>query len=164
MLPELLNTEKVKCPSCGEYELVISMYIVETKFFGKIVIESGKCAKCGFLHRDVYLAEYGEPKKIEIKVLPGRAGDYLLIKSSSASVIIPELGIEITPGPAAQGYITTARGILENVHELLTGLCQERDEKCNRKLNEVSKAIEGEIGFTLIVEDPLGRSSVVKLP
>lgn len=164
MMPELLGTEKVKCPSCGEYELTISMYAVETRFFGKVVIESGKCSKCGFLYRDVYLAEYGEPKKFEVKVLPGKAGDYLLIKSSSATVIIPELGIEITPGPAAQGYITTARGILENVYELLNRLCQEVDEECSKKLDEVSKAIEGEVGFTLIVEDPLGRSSVVKLP
>jgi zinc finger protein len=163
-LPELIGTEKVRCPSCGDYELTVSMYVVETRFFGKVVIESGKCARCGFLYRDVYLAEYGEPRKFEVKVLSGSAGDYLLVKSSSATVIIPELGIEIAPGPAAQGYITTARGILENVYELLVGLCRERDGECSKKLDEVLKALEGEVGFTLILDDPLGRSAVIKLP
>lgn len=163
-LLEQLGSELVRCPACGDHRLKISIYLTEVRFFGKVVIEAGKCSSCGFTYRDVYVAEYGEPKRFEVEVPPGRAGDYLLIKSSTATVIIPELGVEITPGPAAQGYITTARGILENVRDLLNWLCQESDEECSKRLNEVSRALNGETGFTLIIEDPLGKSAVVKLP
>lgn len=159
-----LGFELVRCPMCGDHRLNISIYLTEVRFFGKVVIETGRCPSCGFTHRDVYIAEYGEPKRFEVEVPPGGAGDYLLIKSSTATVIIPELGVEITPGPAAQGYITTARGILENVRDLLTWFCQESDEECSKKLEEVSRALNGETKFTLIIEDPLGKSAIVKLP
>ncbi|MEM2006256.1 MAG: ZPR1 zinc finger domain-containing protein [Sulfolobales archaeon] len=161
--PRTLFEETVRCPMCGSHNLKITAYITYAEFFGKLVLEAGKCSSCGYTYRDVYLAEYGEPRRLEVKI-SGESSDYLLVKSSSATVIIPELGIEITPGPAAQGYITTARGILENVVDLLLGICQEGSEECQRKLEEVGRALKGEIDFTLVLEDPLGRSAIVKLP
>ena len=160
--PKLLGVEKVRCPTCGDPNLGISIHLVEVKFFGNVVIESGRCPTCGFLYRDVYLADYGEPKRYEVKVTKD-SGDYLLVKSSSATVIIPELGIEITPGPAAQGYITTARGVLERVAELLSGACNELGESCWERLKEVDRALRGELDYTLILEDPLGKSTVVRI-
>ncbi len=160
-VPRTLFTETIRCPECGSNSLNVTAYLVNVKFFGEIVLESGECSSCGFRHGDVYLADYGEPVRFEVKVTK-ESGDYLLVKSSSATVIVPELGIEITPGPAAQGYITTARGVLERVAEVLSGICRE-DVRCAKKLEDVDKALRGEIGFTLIVEDPLGRSAVVRV-
>ncbi|MEM1623366.1 MAG: ZPR1 zinc finger domain-containing protein [Sulfolobales archaeon] len=161
--PRVLFEETLKCPMCDSYSLKITAHITQVEFFGELILETGRCSNCGYVYRDVYLAEYGEPKRLQVRVSK-ESGDYLLVKSSSATVIIPELGIEITPGPAAQGYITTARGILENIVDLLSGMCQEGDEECRRKLEELSRALKGEIDFTLILEDPLGRSTIVKLP
>jgi|GEM_PF-282639 len=157
-----LGREVIKCPQCGYRELEVSMHMHNVPYFGNVVMEVGRCPSCGFLYRDIYVAEYGERKRFEVKV-SREFGDYLLIKSSSATVIIPELGIEITPGPAALGYITTARGILERVLEVLLLVCTEASEECKSKLEEVKKALEGELEFTLIVDDPLGKSLVVQL-
>lgn len=161
--PRILFEDTIRCPMCGGRSLSVTARILSVKFFGELVLETGKCSNCGFVHRDVYLAEYGEPKRLEVKVTK-ESGDYLLVKSSSATVIIPELGVEISPGPAAQGYITTARGILENVVNVLLGVCQEGDRECENKLEDVNRALRGEADFTLIVEDPLGRSAIIKLP
>lgn len=159
----VLFRETARCPACGGQSLSITAYLVRVRYFDDVVLESGECSNCGFKHRDVYLANYGEPVRLEIRVTR-ESGDYLLVKSSSATIVIPELGIEITPGPAAQGYITTARGVLERVIEVLSGACQEGDEGCAKKLEEVDRALRGEMDFTLIVEDPLGRSAAVPLP
>lgn len=161
--PKVIFTDTVRCPMCGDRSLNVTASILSVKFFGEIVLETGRCSSCGFVHRDVYLAEYGEPKRFEVRVTK-ESGDYLLVKSSSATVVIPELGVEITPGPAAQGYITTARGVLENVVNILLGVCKEGDKECESKLDDVNRALRGEIDFTLIIEDPLGRSAVMKLP
>lgn len=161
--PKILFEDVVRCPMCGGHSLNITARILSVKFFGELVLETGRCSSCGFIHRDIYLAEYGEPKRLEVKVTK-ESGDYLLVKSSSAVVIIPELGVEISPGPAAQGYITTVRGILENVVDIFLGMCQEGDVECERRLEEVNMALRGEADFTLIVEDPLGRSAIIKLP
>lgn len=158
----VLGREVIRCPSCGHEKLEVSIHLYNAPYFGNIIMEVGRCPSCGFLYRDVYVAEYGERKRFEVKV-SREFGDYLLIKSSSATVVIPELGIEITPGPAALGYITTARGILERVLEVLSLVCTESVEECQRKMEDVKKALEGELEFTLIIDDPLGRSSVVRL-
>jgi len=158
----VLGREVIRCPSCGYEGLEVSLYLYNAPHFGNVVMEVGRCPSCGFLYRDVYVAEYGERKRFEVRVSK-ELGDYLLIKSSSATVVIPELGIEITPGPAALGYITTARGILERVLEVLSLVCTEAIEECQRRVEDVRKALEGELEFTLIVDDPLGRSSVVRL-
>ncbi len=161
--PRVLFEETVRCPGCGSQDMRVVAYLVKVRFFDEVVLEFGECPECGFVHRDVYLASYGEPARLEVRVTR-ESGDYLLVKSSSATVIVPELEIEITPGPAAQGYITTARGVLERVAEILSEVCRESDEGCAKKLEEVRRALRGETDFTLIVEDPLGRSAVVRLP
>jgi zinc finger protein len=158
----LLGREVTRCPQCGYEKLEISIYLYNAPYFGNTIIETGRCPSCGFLYRDIYVAEYGERKRFEVRVTRG-SDDYLLIKSSSATVIIPELGVEITPGPAALGYITTARGILEKVLEVLSIACTEVTEECQRRMEDVRRALEGGLEFTLIVDDPLGRSLVVKL-
>ncbi|MCX8184790.1 MAG: ZPR1 zinc finger domain-containing protein [Sulfolobales archaeon] len=160
---KIIYSDVIKCPQCGEYSLNVVAHLVDTKYFGSVIVESGKCLSCGFIYRDAYAAEYGEPKKIEVKVTR-EFGDYLVIKSSTATVIIPELGVEISPGPAAQGYITTARGILENVAEVLSAMCREGGEDCLKKLKEVDRALRGELDYTLVIEDPLGKSVVCKIP
>ncbi|MCS7099076.1 MAG: ZPR1 zinc finger domain-containing protein [Sulfolobales archaeon] len=160
--PKVVYSDVIKCPQCGELSLNVVARLVDIKYFGKVIIESGRCSSCGFVYGDVYVAEYGEPKKIEVKVTR-ESGDYLVIKSSTATVVIPELGVEISPGPAAQGYITTARGILENVAEVLSAMCREGGEGCHRRLEEVNRALRGEADFTLIIEDPLGKSAVYRM-
>ncbi len=158
----LLGKEIIRCPQCGYGNLEVSIYMHNVPYFGNVIMEVGRCPSCGFLYRDIYVAEYGESRRFEVRVSK-EFGNYLLIKSSSATVIIPELGIEITPGPAALGYITTARGILERVLEVLSLVCAEASEECKSKMEEVRKALEGELEFTLIVDDPLGKSLVVQL-
>jgi len=158
----LLGKEVIRCPQCGYGNLEVSMYMHNVPYFGNIIMEVGRCPSCKFLYRDIYIAEYGESKRFEVRVSK-EFGDYLLIKSSSATVIIPELGIEITPGPAALGYITTARGILERVLEVLSLVCTEANEECKSKMEKIREALEGELEFTLIVDDPLGKSLVVRL-
>jgi zinc finger protein len=158
----LLSREVIRCPQCGYEGLEISIYLYNAPCIGNTIIEAGRCPFCGLLYRDIYVAEYGERRRFEVKVTRG-SDDYLLIKSSSATVVIPELGVEIAPGPAALGYITTARGILEKVLEVLSIACTETTEECQRRMEDVRKALEGEFEYTLIVDDPLGRSLVVKL-
>lgn len=78
-------------------------------------------------------------------------------------MILPELGIDIKPGPASQGYITTIEGVLHRVKEVLESVCTYEEvnkEACEKRLEEVEEAIDGKKSFRLIMLDPEGVSAV----
>ncbi len=156
----LLGEEVIKCLNCGENTFKVMIYVYEVPFFGNVLIETGVCSKCGFRKTDVSLAEVSKPKRIILRVESERELNALVLKSSTALVRIPELGIEVAPGPAAPGYITTVEGILHRVLEHIPAECFDEKSQCYSKVMEIKEAIEGRKRFTLIIEDPYGRSGI----
>jgi len=156
----LLGEEVIECLNCGEKEFRVTIYIYEVPFFRNILIETGVCSKCGFRRTDVSVADVGKPKRIILKVKSDKELNALVLKSSTALLRIPELGIEVAPGPAAPGYITTVEGILHRVLEHVPAECFEENSKCHGKVREIMNAAEGKKQFTLIIEDYYGRSGI----
>jgi len=150
----------VRCLNCSEESFKVVIHTYEVPYFGEIIIETGVCSKCGFRKCDVSIAEAGTPKRIVVRVENEKDLNVLVLKSSTAIIKIPELGIEITPGPAAQGYITTIEGILHNVLEYIPIECFDEKSYCYSKVKEINEAIEGRRRFTLIIEDYYGKSMV----
>ncbi|MEM0347328.1 MAG: ZPR1 zinc finger domain-containing protein [Zestosphaera sp.] len=149
-----------KCPVCGSEKLEVSAYVYEVPYFNKIIIEVWKCSNCGYKRSDVSTLEHEGEVKIVFPVREARDLNALVIKSSTASIEIPELGVEIFPGPAAQGYITTVEGLLERILENTPTECFEESNQCNEFVNRIKKAMNGEISFTIILTDPYGRSAI----
>ena len=156
----MLGEEVIRCLNCGEKTLKVMIYAYEVPFFGNILIEAGVCNRCGFRKTDVSLADIGNPKRIILKVESAKELNALVLKSSTALIRIPELGVEITPGPAAPGYITTVEGILHRILDHIPVECFDEKNECYNKVRELKEAIEGNRKFTLIIEDPYGRSGV----
>jgi zinc finger protein len=81
-------------------------------------------------------------------------------------VKIPELQVEITPGPQAESYVSNVDGILKRVEEAtktLFTLTRDEQQKI-RQLNyleKIRKSREGKIPFTLILMDPHGTSAII---
>ncbi|MCX8195494.1 MAG: ZPR1 zinc finger domain-containing protein [Acidilobaceae archaeon] len=156
--PIALREFELNCPQCGN-KVKASVYAYEVPYLGPLLISVVKCESCGFRRRDVETAEAGEPVKIKVKVRGEKELRYLVVKSAKASVAIPEAGLEYTPGPYAQGYITTVEGILHEFLGALDVTCEGgRCEEIRRWLNE---AVEGRVEFTLVICDPEGKSRVV---
>jgi len=150
----------IKCPMCGERSMEIKIFIYDAPYFGKVVLESGKCSKCGFRWSDVGLLEVTKPKRIIVKIRKTEDLNALVIKAAPAVIKIPELGVEIFPGPAAPGYITTVEGILQRIIDHAPSECLDESNPCHEKIESIRRAMRGDIAFTLIIEDPSGRSAV----
>ena len=155
-----LMEEVTKCPACGKNTFKIRIYHYKIPYVGDILIESAKCQSCGYRWSNVELAQHGSPKRIKAHVRNAEGLNALVIKSSRATVVIPELGIEIYPGPAAPGYITTIEGILHRVLDHVPQECLSPEKECHKRIELIKKAIEGSIPFTLIIEDLSGKSLV----
>ena len=153
-----------KCPIC-ESELLLSESEKTIPYFGKVLLSLIRCAKCGYSRRDVATLEYGEPSKLVFNVMEAEDLKTRVIRSSSGTIEIPEIGVRIDPGPIAEGFISNIEGILERVQEsssIIAG--KESGSKHERYavfLDKLGRARRGELKFRLILTDPLGNSAIL---
>jgi len=154
MEPKLIFEEKLKCPICGKNTLIAKDYLYESKNTGKLILSNWVCSNCSYNYRDVKPYETYTPKKIELKIENENDLNTLVYRSAFASMFIPELDVEVTPMAGSQGIISTVEGLIEAIIDNLGSLCDENNCK------SLYKAKNGELTFTLIIEDPSGLSFI----
>ena len=154
----------IPCPSCGK-ELKIITTTYDVPFFGKVLLTSIYC-DCGFKHADSIDCDLKDPVRFKIKI----NSDNLfikVIKSTSGTIRIPEIGVDVEPGPASQAFITNLEGILDRIAGIVESAKrwnaedEEKVKRCNWILDRIRKTIEGEDELTLILEDPFGNSLII---
>ena len=152
------------CPNCNtEIE-----YIYQTEnipYFSDILIISAICDSCGYKYVDTQLLRVNEPARYEVAVDTEEDLGIRVVRSMSASIEIPELGVRIDPGPACQGFVSNIEGVLDRVEQIVEGalLWGEEEERENaRTLLEKIEGVKcGEIPITLILEDRCGNSAII---
>ena len=152
------------CPSCNaEIE-----YLYKTEnipYFSDILIISAICPSCGYKFVDTQLLKHGDPARYTVKI---EAEDDLairVVRSMSASIEIPELGVRIDPGPTCQGFISNVEGVLDRVETVVNmtfrwGTDEEKDN-ATALLADIARVKAGTFPVTLILEDPSGNSALI---
>ncbi|MFH8086863.1 MAG: ZPR1 zinc finger domain-containing protein [Candidatus Aenigmatarchaeota archaeon] len=153
------------CPVCKRQSMIFSSITQEIPYFGKILILSLKCENCGFKHNDIFNVEIKEPMSYRIRVENEKDLTTKVVRASSGTIIVPELGVKIEPGSYAEGFITNVEGILERIENVLK--YQEKIQK-GKKLEKIKKLMEkiermreGKEKFTVIIKDPFGNSAII---
>ena len=154
----------IPCPSCGK-NLKILTTTYKVPFFGKILLTSAIC-ECGFKHADSIVLSIKEPTRYLIKI--NRKNLYTkIIRSTSGTIRIPEIGVSIEPGPASQAFITNVESILNRFEKIVTTAMRwnANDEgkvkRCKWILEKIKNTLEGDEELTLILEDPFGNSIIL---
>jgi zinc finger protein len=158
-----INTMMIKCPACNNNTLRITDYLYDMPRVGKVILTVGKCSRCNYKFNDIRLAEARGPRKIVFRIENTDDVDVLVIKASSASVIIKEIGLKMLPGPASQGFISTIEGVLQRFKEAVEIACKSPDanqSKCKQLISLLDRAREGKEKLTIIVVDPEGVSAI----
>ncbi|MCD6493841.1 MAG: ZPR1 zinc finger domain-containing protein [Archaeoglobaceae archaeon] len=154
----------IPCPNCGR-ELKIITTTYDVPFFNKVLLTSITC-ECGFKHADSIVCEIKDPIRFKIKINSGNLFTKV-IRSSSGTIRLPEIGVDIEPGPASQAFITNLEGILDRVAGIVeTAKKWNADDvnkvnRCDWILRKIRDTIEGKDELTLILEDPFGNSLVL---
>jgi zinc finger protein len=152
------------CPSCSNK----IEYLYQTEdipYFSEILIVSANCPSCGYRYVDTQLLRDAEPSRYEFFVSAAEDLTVRVVRSMSATVRIPELGVEIDPGPACTGFVTNVEGVLDRIKNVVEGALHwgesgER-ENAGRLLERIARARAGTLPFTLILDDPRGNSAIV---
>lgn len=131
-----------------------------------MLIISASCPSCGYRFVDTQLLKNAEPSRWQLDISTHEDLSIRVIRSMSATVSLPELGVRIDPGPACEGFVSNVEGVLARVEKVLRGVllgCDDADERdrIQKLLNRISEVKEGRQKVTLIVDDPTGNSAIL---
>lgn len=155
----------VTCANCGRQTMEVKEIYSDIPRFGRMVIVSMLCPKCGYRLNDSVSLESKGPKKIEFRVNRQEDLSARLIRSHSSLIVVPELGLELKPGPKSEAFITNIEGLLDRflqvVEQLESTSCDDEKSRIRASLRKIRRAMQGKVPFTLIVEDEMGNSAVI---
>ncbi len=166
MNEEQLTEMIIKCPACGvEGKAKSIMKELEIPHFGKVLETSIQCPECGFKHSDIIALEQREPAKYVLKINKNTL-TVRVVRSQSATVSIPEIGVKVEPGPKSEGYVTNVEGILNRFEDAVKkalNLFEDEESQINGKnvLAKIEELKNGDGTATLIIQDPFGQSNIV---
>ncbi|AKB83271.1 Zn finger containing protein [Methanosarcina barkeri 3] len=169
MNPDFLKQErfetKICCPLC-QTDLVMNWQRDNIPYFGEIMHISARC-QCGFRFADTMILSSKEPMRYEMPVETSEDLDARVIRSTSGTIRIPEMGVTVEPGSVSESYITNIEGVLQRIRDVLltaSRWVQGDEEKSSRSeelLCMLEDVIEGKGKITVIIEDPLGNSAII---
>ncbi|WP_296887263.1 ZPR1 zinc finger domain-containing protein [uncultured Methanobrevibacter sp.] len=161
-----INEMIIKCPVCGVEGVATSvMKEIEIPHFGNVLETTIQCPKCGFKHSDVIALEHNDPAKYTLKISKDTLS-VRVVRSQSATVTIPEIGVKVEPGPKSEGYVTNVEGILTRFESAVKKAMQlfgdeESQNNAKNTLAAIQELIKGNGTATLIIDDPFGQSNIV---
>jgi len=152
------------CPLCAEV-LTFKFSTDEIPFFGEIMLVSASCT-CGFKYADTISLNEREAARYEIEF---DSSDFAtrVIRSSSGTVQIPELGVTIEPGSASEAFVSNVEGVLCRVEDVVSMATKwssndpGKFELGNRLLEMIEMVRRGEGKMTLVIDDPFGNSAII---
>ncbi len=156
----------IECPCC-KGKAVMTESIMEIPFFGRTLFSNLKCSECGFNLNDVSSDEEKIPLRFTVKIESEKDLTVKIVKSSTSTIKIPELGVRIEPTPSSEGYFTNIEGLLNKVENALSFTSfEEEEEHDSGKLKEkitkkIQEAKQAKIHFTVIIEDPFGNGALI---
>ena len=165
---DLLTKMIIDCPVCNGKGTAESTTKTENiPHFGEILESSLICKSCGYKHNDVICLEQKDPVKYKIAINKDNLSSRV-VKSQSATVSIPELGVKVEPGPKSLGYVSNIEGVItrfcEGVKQALTIFGDEKSQKNGLNiLEKLDKLANGEAKATLVIEDPFGQSNIMDI-
>ncbi|GKT23767.1 Zinc finger protein ZPR1 [Aduncisulcus paluster] len=161
-----------ECPSCTS-RCEQRMVIANIPHFKEIVLMALKCERCGY--KDVEVKSGGgiskKGKKITFNITDPVDLSRDVLKSETASVEVPMLGLTITPGSLG-GFFTTIEGLLEKSKDQLKrelaffsgdSATSEKRKKVVAFLEKFDLLMEGKTPFTIIIDDPANGSYIQNL-
>ena len=141
----------------------------EIPYFGEHTELTLSCSKCGWKITDFIAGEAKIPSKYTISVSPQTA-DARVVRSSSGTVRIKELDIEVEPGISSDGYVTNVEGVINRLVGVIQMLRRQAHDdsdqlafdSCDEYIQRLTGSVNGTSEeLTLAVLDPLGHSMIL---
>lgn len=158
------------CPICGnENSLKMMAHSSEIPYFGEHTQITMSCNSCGWRVTDFIPAEGKKAGSWTLIVSSTEHISARVVRSSSCTVRIAELGLEVTPGSSSTGYISNVEGVLDRFASAIGTIRRQTDvendevtkTKCDELLSKIDMVKSGKLVVTLELLDPVGHSQIL---
>ena len=177
----------IPCPICSiPGKVFMIAHVEEIPYFGEHTQVTVMCHSCGWRQTDFIPAEGKKPGGWSLAIDSLETLSARVIRSSSCTIKVHELDLEVAPGSNATGYVSNVEGVLSRFKDIvlmvlrdieseLLGMAEsdESDEAAKAealealgRLNEMVERIEtagkeGSLPLTLELLDPHGHSMIM---
>tara|TARA_B100000900_G_scaffold411665_1_gene431801 strand:+ start:3387 stop:4025 length:639 start_codon:yes stop_codon:yes gene_type:complete len=111
----------IPCPVCSSSGNVnMIAHVDEIPYFGEHTQVTILCHDCGWRQTDFIPAEGKKAGGWSLVVDVEEKLAARVIRSSSCTVLIPELDLEVKPGSSSTGYVSNVEGVLHRFKEIIT--------------------------------------------
>ena len=155
-----------RCPICGAKDTFrVRGRIDDIPYFGELMETFASCTSCKFKHADVMSLGERPPARHEFQITSEEDLKVRVVKSSTGTIKLPELGVTVEPGPASQGYVSNIEGVLGRVKEAIKLAIEKVDAPRRRRgkarIKKLDEVGAGKRRVRLILMDPFGHSAIV---
>ena len=163
----------IPCPVCQKSgNLFMIAHVDEIPYFGEHTQVTVMCHDCGWKQTDFIPAEGKKAGCWSLKITNENQLNSRIVRSSSCTISIPELDLQVNPGSNATGYVSNVEGVinrfLEIVRVVLRDLIadEDKDEGDIQRLTQFITSLENagkdeNNQITLELLDPHGHSMIV---
>lgn len=157
-----LGEYSTQCPICEQGVMIVQEVEYEIPSLGPVVLVSRKCSKCGFRRSDIVPLRGGRRIRLYLRVETPPEYRTKVVRSPYAQVVIPELGLHMRPGVAAQTFITNVEGLLQIFLDALKSYEVLEGVEVDTVKSKLKGIIENQTTpLTVILDDEEGVSAFI---
>ena len=156
------------CPQCLEDDALTMLAMSsEIPYFGEHTQITVICESCGWKHTDFIPSDGEKPGYSSLIVDDPEKCSARVVRSSSCTIRIPELDLEVSPGGSSSGFVSNIEGVINRfedaVGSIIKGNADDETviEASLELLEGLRKMKEGSSKFLFELLDPRGRSQII---
>jgi zinc finger protein len=163
----------IPCPICNaEGHVRMITHIDEIPYFGEHTQITVLCHSCGWRQTDFIPAEGKKPGGWTLLISDPQHIRARVVRSSSCTIRIPELDLEVKPGSSSTGYVSNIEGVLNRFMDVIIMVTRQAytddaDQSDINRLKEMHTTLlelkEDPIPNPITIEflDPNGHSQIL---
>ena len=154
-----------KCTMCNSDTLTLTEDEREIPYFGKVYLFAMSCSTCKYRMSDVEAEQAHDPVKVTVNIETQDDMSIRVVKSSQATIKIPQLKMSVEPQNGSIGYISNIEGLICRFESIIENQKDDEDPDVRKKvkvlLKKLWKVKLGEFPLKIIIEDPSGNSAII---
>ncbi len=157
------------CPTCLSQDgLTMLTLSTEIPYFGEHTQITLICDSCGWKHTDFIPSEGLKPGAWTLPLDSEENLSARVVRSSSCTVRISGLDLEVTPGSASSGFISNVEGVIKRFEDAISIVLKGPDSEiddvrdiANDLLEKLERVKNGDSSAEIVLLDPRGRSQIL---
>lgn len=156
------------CPQCLKDDALMMLAMSsEIPYFGEHTQITVICESCGWKHTDFIPSDGEKPGYSSLVVDNSEKCSARVVRSSSGTIRIPHLDLEVSPGGSSSGFVSNIEGVINRFEHAIASIIrgnsddEEVLEASLELLENLKKMRAGNSDFHIEILDPRGRSQII---